>query len=148
MNSIVKRTAYRLLENQFVYDSYQSCVGSVGYRKKLVRKLTLRGMHTYLDLGCGTASTIDLLPKDCDYHGIDTSEKYLKKARSKRVGLNLILGDISESNWINSINLKSPTICIALGIFHHLSDKELDSMLENCLKVLPKGSQLFQWIQL
>jgi O-methyltransferase involved in polyketide biosynthesis len=77
------------------------------------------------------------------YHGIDISEKYLQRARTKRPGLNLFLGDVSKSDWTQSLNLKEPTTCIALGIFHHLSDLELNSMLKYCLKVLPKGSKIF-----
>jgi SAM-dependent methyltransferase len=135
--------AHRMLENNRFYDAYQTCVGSVAYRKKLVRSLASPEILSFLDIGCGTASTVDLLPTGAEYHGIDISEEYLDRARSKRPGLNLFLGDVSKVTWTESINLKAPTTCIALGIFHHLNDLELDLMLENCLRVLPKGSQIF-----
>jgi predicted TPR repeat methyltransferase len=132
-----------MLENQLVYDAYQTCVGSVKYRKNLVRKLAEEEITSFLDIGCGTASTIDLLPINASYHGIDISEKYLERARGKRPGLNLILGDVSKSAWTQFLNLETPTTCIALGIFHHLSDLELKLMLQQCLSVLPKGSKIF-----
>ncbi len=132
-----------MLENQLVYDAYQTCVGSVKYRKNLVRKLAEEEITSFLDIGCGTASTIDLLPINASYHGIDISEKYLERARGKRPGLNLILGDVSKSAWTQFLNLEAPTTCIALGIFHHLSDLELKLMLQQCLSVLPKGSKIF-----
>ena len=135
--------AHRMLENQLVYDAYQTCVGSVKYRKNLVRKLAEEEITSFLDIGCGTASTIDLLPINASYHGIDISEKYLERARGKRPGLNLILGDVSKSAWTQFLNLEAPTTCIALGIFHHLSDLELKLMLQQCLSVLPKGSKIF-----
>ncbi len=143
MSNMLIPIAHRMLENELVYDVYQTCVGSVKYRKKLVQKLAEDEITSFLDIGCGTASTIDLLPINALYHGIDISEKYLERARSKRPGLNLFLGDVSKSNWTQALNLENPTTCLALGIFHHLSDLELNLMLQQCLKVLPKGSKIF-----
>jgi predicted TPR repeat methyltransferase len=143
INNLAMSTAHRLLANEFVYDSYQACVGSVDYRKSLVRKLAQQEIVSYLDIGCGTASTIDLLPHESEYFGVDISEKYLERARKRKLGINLVLGDVSKGNWIKAINLKKPSTCMALGIFHHLNDYELDSMLNSCLQILPNGSQIF-----
>jgi len=143
MTNILIPIAHRLLRNNLVYDSYQTCVGSVSYRRRLVRKLVSPNTLSFLDIGCGTASTVDLLPADAQYFGIDISESYLERARNRRPGLQLFLGDVSESAWTESINFDTATICIALGIFHHLNDDELDFMLQNCIKVLPKDSQIF-----
>jgi predicted TPR repeat methyltransferase len=96
-----------------------------------------------MDIGCGTASTADLLPNSATYVGIDITEKYLHKARRRRPYVSLIQGDVSKKDWITSVSLVDPTMCIALGIFHHLNDYQLNAMLENCLSVLPSGSEIF-----
>jgi SAM-dependent methyltransferase len=143
MNNPIIPIAYKLLEQQSIYDAYQGCVGSLKYRRQLVSKLILRGLDSYLDIGCGTASTVDLLPASANYIGVDISEKYLVKARQKRSDLILINGDISKKDWVSKTNLEKSTMCIALGIYHHLDDYQLNLMLDNCLSVLPSGSQIF-----
>ena len=142
MNNPIIQVGYKLLEHQIVYDSYQTCVGSVSYRRRLVKGIVGR-YESFLDIGCGTASTVDLLPSTSDYLGIDISQKYLEKARSRRPGIKVIHGDISSNEWLSSINLTAATMCIALGIYHHLDDLQLNLMLDNCVSILPRGSQLF-----
>ncbi len=134
---------HKLLEYQIMYDAYQNCVGSVMYRRKLVTSLVPKGFNSFLDIGCGTASTVDLLPGNASYIGVDISQKYLQKAVSRRPDLTLIQGDISKQDWLDSANIAEPTMCIALGIYHHLDDYQLNNMLDNCISILPLGSQIF-----
>jgi SAM-dependent methyltransferase len=125
-----------------MYDTYQTCVGSVKYRKRIIKNIVSSETLSFLDIGCGTASTLELLPTDARYVGIDFSANYLERANRKRDGLQLLLADVSEESWTKSVSFKDPTICIAMGIFHHLNDDALDLSLQNCLSVLPKGSRI------
>jgi SAM-dependent methyltransferase len=142
MNSPILKIGYKLLESQKFYDSYQSCVGAVKYRRNLIEKKEISKFNSFLDIGCGTASTINLLPRQAKYIGIDLSQKYLKKAAERKEGVTLIHGDISKNGWTKFVTFADPVMCIALGIYHHLSDVELNSMLDHCKSVLPKGSQI------
>jgi predicted TPR repeat methyltransferase len=143
MTNLIVSIGHKLLENPLVYDTYQNCVGSVKYRKSLVASKTFKEFNNFLDIGCGTASTVEILQETAKYVGIDISVKYLEKARKRKNNITLLQGNVAESNWTNFVEFKEPVMCIALGIYHHLSDSDLDSMLINCKSVLPKGSQIF-----
>jgi SAM-dependent methyltransferase len=142
MRNFLIPIAHQLLKSDLVYDAYQTCVGSVKYRKRIIENLVTSETLSFLDIGCGTASTLELLPSDARYVGVDFSASYLERANRKRSGLQLLLADVSKETWTKSVFFKDPTICIAMGIFHHLDDDALDLSLQNCLSVLPKGSKI------
>jgi predicted TPR repeat methyltransferase len=143
MTNPIVSLGHKLLENQRIYDLYQSCVGSVLYRRRLVNALIPLGFTSFLDIGCGTASTVMLLPSSADYVGVDLSSNYLQKAKTRRSDMTLIQGDVTQNDWLTSTNINRPTLGLALGIFHHLDDNQLNRFLDNCVTLLPSGSQVF-----
>lgn len=140
------KIAYRMLENEKIYDSYQFCVGSLAYRKDILQSYLTNysnGMSNFLDLGCGTASTIELLPKKMPYIGIDISTKYLEKAVSRRPDIQLLNADLGKRDCFDSLSFNGRTMCIALGIYHHLDDFQLGNLLDSCRNNLSHGSKIF-----
>lgn len=145
MSNPVVKAGHKLLEIPLCYDLFQSAVGSVNFRTKFVRKnISSFQFSSVLDLGCGTASTIRLIPDDVQYVGIDTSEEYLAKAKSRSKTLNptLIKSSIADNSWVSKINFEGETLSLALGIFHHIDDAQLESTLSNLSESLPVGSKV------
>ena len=145
MSNPVVKAGHRLLELPLCYDLFQLAVGSVNFRTKFVRKnISNFNFSSVLDLGCGTASTIGLIPNDVQYVGIDTSEEYLEKAKNRSRELNptLINSSIADNSWVRETNLKGETLSLALGIFHHIDDEQLERTLSNLSESLQVGSKV------
>jgi len=145
MRNPVVKAGHKLLELPLCYDLFQSAVGSVNFRTKFVRDNTSNfNFSSVLDLGCGTASTIRLIPNDIQYVGIDTSKEYLAKAKNRSRNLNptLINSSIADNAWVSQTNLKGETLSLALGIFHHINDQQLENTLSNLSESLKVGSKV------
>ena len=144
VNPVVK-FGHSLLAQPICYDLFQSAVGSVNFRTEFVKKnVNQIEFESVLDLGCGTASTVGLIPQYTQYVGIDTSEEYLAKARNRSQNINttLINTSIDDNSWVKSIELKGETLSLALGIFHHIDDLQLEGTLRNLSEGLKKGSRI------
>ena len=144
VNPVVK-FGHSLLAQPICYDLFQSAVGSVNFRTEFVKKnVNQFEFESVLDLGCGTASTVGLIPQYTQYVGIDTSEEYLAKARNRSQNINttLINTSIDDNSWVKSIELKGETLSLALGIFHHIDDLQLEGTLRNLSEGLKKGSRI------
>jgi len=106
MQNYLVSIGHKLLSIPICYDAFQAAVGSVRFRKKYVNEnLKSFRAENILDLGCGTASTAELLPESSVYVGIDTSEKYLEKAKNRTKNLNasLINEDIANGGWVRDL---------------------------------------------
>lgn len=145
MKNMIVEVGHRLLSVPICYDAFQAVVGSVRFREKYVREnLKSFKMENILDLGCGSASTAELLPESSSYVGIDTSEKYLEKAknRTKHLNASLINEDIANGGWVRDFRMDSPTLAFALGIYHHLDEKRFIDTVSNLSKALSPGSRV------
>ena len=145
MQNYLVSIGHKLLSIPICYDAFQAAVGSVIFRKKYVNEnLKSFKAENILDLGCGTASTAELLPESSLYVGIDTSEKYLEKAKNRTKNLNasLINEDIANGGWVRDFRMDSPTLAFALGIYHHLDDRRFADTVSNLSKALSPGSRV------
>ena len=145
MQNYLVSIGHKLLSIPICYDAFQAAVGSVRFRKKYVNEnLKSFKAENILDLGCGTASTAELLPESSLYVGIDTSEKYLEKAKNRTKNLNasLINEDIANGGWVRDFRMDSPTLAFALGIYHHLDDRRFADTVSNLSKALSPGSRV------
>jgi ubiquinone/menaquinone biosynthesis C-methylase UbiE len=143
VNRIVQ-AGHKILSLPICYDLFQSAVGSVRFRSDFVkRNIQSSNFESVLDLGCGTASTIKLLPKNVKYIGVDTSQDYLDKAknRSGELNTNFINADISDIAWAEESKVIGNSLTIALGIFHHIDDHQFNKVLGNLNLVLPIGGK-------
>jgi SAM-dependent methyltransferase len=143
-NNIVK-IGHKVLALPICYDLFQTAVGSVKFRSKFVSENVANfRIENVLDLGCGTASTAKLLPKTVNYIGLDTSQKYLDKA-SKRIAdreSKLILTDIADASWTDTSGELDAALGLALGIYHHINDQQLEDTIANVGRVLKTGSKI------
>ncbi len=90
-----------------------------------------------VDFGCGTADILDHLP-DCDYVGVDSSQRYIDDARSR-------FGDrgtfvTSAAEHFDGV-APDRTIAIAIGVLHHLNDDAAAKMLQAASSILEPGGR-------
>ncbi len=145
MPNFLVKIGHKVLALPICYDLFQTAVGSVRFRREFVREnIENFEMQSVLDLGCGTASTVDLLPQSINYVGLDSSPEYLMKANKRRTSISrrLIEADISDKTWIKESNNMGKTLSLALGIFHHIDDDKLERTLENLNQVLGPSSRV------
>ena len=143
-NRLVK-IGHKVLALPICYDLFQTAVGSVRFRSNFVSENISRfKVENVLDLGCGTASTSKLLPENISYIGLDTSSKYLEKASKRTANRDskLILTDIADRAWTQSAGKLDTALGLALGIYHHISDQQLEETIHNVASVLSPGSKL------
>jgi SAM-dependent methyltransferase len=132
----------RLLEYRFVYDTFQTCVGSYSYRNKVIASSMTAETSKVLDLGCGTGMTIPRISERVRYVGIEMSQAYANYASGRREDLDIRIGDVADpQNYLN-LELGKSDVVFALGLFHHLDDKTLNKMFENLVIVLKGGARL------
>jgi cyclopropane fatty-acyl-phospholipid synthase-like methyltransferase len=131
------------LQFQAVYDFYQTMVGGVRYRSRIVGELGQLNKPSFLDLGCGTATIARELNSEVKYIGIDNSENYLTKAKHDFPQHKFLNKNLSEKNWEQELLHLGPVVASGLGLLHHLDDKSAETFLGSCREILDKDSLLF-----
>ncbi|MGH6737093.1 MAG: class I SAM-dependent methyltransferase [Methyloceanibacter sp.] len=115
---------HRILAYPLVYRAWYLLVGGQAAMADYVASyLKLKPGDRLLDIGCGPATLLNLLPGDVDYVGFDVSERYVEAARRR-------YGD--RGQFIQAsvgapppIEPSSFDIVSATGILHHLDDEEV-----------------------
>jgi cyclopropane fatty-acyl-phospholipid synthase-like methyltransferase len=143
MTNLIVAVAHKALQSQPIYDGYQFCVGGVRYRNKLVSSLNVSRETNLLDLGCGTGTISNLVSNDVKYFGIDQSLNYLEKAINTRPSGYFSHSDVCDKKWVEELKISGSTIALALGLFHHLSDAQIQQLLNNLRSVLQPGGTIF-----
>jgi SAM-dependent methyltransferase len=92
---------------------------------------------SYLDLGCGTGFLRDHL-RNADYLGVDLNPAYIAAARRKR-GECFQVGDALE---IGNLSRQFDRI-IAIGLLHHLDDRQVRTVLAGARQRLRPGGEIF-----
>jgi len=145
MPNVIVKAGHKVLAVPICYDMFQTAVGSVKFRSNFVSdNISKFKMENVLDLGCGTASTANLLPNGVNYIGLDTSLKYLEKARTRTADRQskLIHTDIASTEWTNESGKLDAALGLALGIYHHIDDNQLEDTISNLSNVLQPGSKI------
>lgn len=128
----------RLLQIPLAYEILTDGLGKPGGREWLVNELIRATPGTrVLDIGCGTATVLRLLP-EVTYVGIDHNANYIAKAkqefgdRGTFISADLNVGTLEKYGLFDRV--------IMLGVLHHLNDTacfQLMQSISNCL--VPTG---------
>jgi SAM-dependent methyltransferase len=98
-----------------------------------------RDGHAVLDVGCGTATILSLLP-DIRYVGIDHNPRYIMKARDEYGSRGEFLAlDVNDKAFDQ---LGEFDRVLLLGVLHHLSDVECKKLLSQLASSLKPGGHL------
>jgi len=122
------------------YAAFSRFVSVSHWQEKFVSEiLQARPGMRILDIGCGPADILKLLPK-VDYVGFDMSARYIDKARRN-------YGD--RGRFIHSphtadiaAGIENFDCAMALGVLHHLNDDEALLLFETAKASLKSGQKL------
>ena len=126
-----------ILNLPWAYQMWGSVVGSDGYRKTLAKEhIRARPSDRILDVGCGPGSMVPYLPRS-EYVGFDANPDYIQQARRRFPEAHFTCDRVNEYNLPQSEYFD---IVIALGILHHLEDKEAVQLFRMARRTLkPQG---------
>jgi SAM-dependent methyltransferase len=135
----------RILRVPAIYNLFIDLVGAGEARIRWVRDFLqpFPGARI-LDIGCGTAEMLGLLPADVDYTGFDMSEAYIDAAK-RRYGTRgrftcakvEAFGSGSRGPDVGGYD-----IALAFGVLHHLDDGECRSLFQGAREALKPGGRL------
>ena len=130
----------RLLQIPFVYELLTYGLARPDTNRWLTDELIkiAPGM-TVLDVGCGTAGILSLLP-DVSYLGIDHNPKYIEKARSVFGARGTF--EVLDVNDPSFKNLGTFDRVLVLGVLHHLDDAECERLMGALSTCLSPGGRL------
>ena len=132
---------YRIISITFFYSLIQRIISATSFREKIIKKyITKHNVNVkVLDVGCGPAEILSVLP-NIRYYGFDINPNYINSAKKKYEGRGKFFCKRFTSKDIR--NLPKFDHILLLGILHHLSDEEANTLISNIKKVLKKNGNL------
>ena len=125
-----------LLSRPMVYSTWQSVIGAATVRRATCSYLPLRAGQKILDVGCGPAEILDLLP-GTEYTGVDLNPIYIEKARQRYGPRGRFL--VGNVYTLESVINRSFDIIMAQSLLHHLDDDEAAEFFDFSSRKLRPG---------
>ena len=117
-----------LLAHGWVYDFFQALLGGARTRRWLQREFfQARPGERVLDVGCGTADVLSVLP-DVDYVGFDVSTRYIERAQARWGTRARFFPQALDRGALRSLGQFD--LILATGLLHHLDDQEVSTLFE------------------
>lgn len=133
-----KSGIHALLSSAVIYNLFQRLVGAEAVRREVVaRFIRPRPGDRVFDIGCGTGEWYPFLGP-VNYEGIDASADYITSAQRKFPTGRFTCARI-ELRPADSTS--AVDIAIAIGVLHHLSDKESAHLVRVGAAALKKGGR-------
>jgi ubiquinone/menaquinone biosynthesis C-methylase UbiE len=130
---------YNLLSNTFFYSLVQKIMSATSFREKIIKQYITQNNVKVLDVGCGPAEILNILP-NIKYYGFDINPTYINSAKKKYQNK----GRFFCKKFTNKDTKRLPKFdhVLLLGILHHLNDKEINTLMLNIKKVLKKNGNI------
>jgi cyclopropane fatty-acyl-phospholipid synthase-like methyltransferase len=132
------RLLYGLLGRSLGYRSFQGMIGARAARERTARDyFQIKPGMRVLDLGCGTADFLEVVPDAVSYTGIDFNERYIDQARQDYGHRGTFL--VKDVNDLRDDEDRYDLI-MAQGLLHHLDNEECKALLVASRNLLaPEG---------
>jgi SAM-dependent methyltransferase len=114
--------------------------GGFRLHRRLIERHLPNNELSVLDCGCGTGIYAKHFSKT-GYMGIDISEAYLRRARSRNPGYRFELMDATDLGFQN----ESFDAVITSGVIHHLANRDSTRVLSEIRRVLKPSGFLLLW---
>ena len=121
----------RLLSLAPFYAGFQNAVGARRAREWFAaRALQLPDGARVIDIGCGTADIVDLVPRGVAYAGFDPNAAYVERAARTYAGRpdTVFLHGTAE-DAARDARFTGAALVMCLGVLHHLDDQEAAAVL-------------------
>jgi len=133
------RTIRSVLAVPQAYQLFWNVIGAPARSRTLVSEyIRPRAGDRILEIGCGPGTIVPYLPA-CEYVGFDASAEYIEQARRRFPQARFVCERVSE------YTLPQPAYfdrVLALGIVHHLDDREALQLFQIAEKALKPGGKL------
>jgi SAM-dependent methyltransferase len=130
----------RWLKVPFLYDMFQGAVGGNAFRRKLIQKhVRTKPGDKVIDIGCGSAQALHCLP-EVQYLGLDINPQYIASARRTHGSKGtFVVGDTRSLR--DDSRFQDADIVIAIGVLHHLDDKDAAHCIRFAYDALREGGR-------
>lgn len=135
---MLTKILHRVAANPRIYDQIQSLAGAEHTRRRLVAQVAFLDATAFvLDLGGGTGLYRSLWPSACHYICLDIDMIKLRGFLGKRSGGNALCADATQV----PIRSDSVDVIVCIALSHHLSDKLLEQLINESVRVLKSGGK-------
>lgn len=137
----IRKGLRHILARPRVYDLFQTVVGANTWRKRVIEeflsnKIPANGL--IIDIGCGTSEIVSYLPDNVRYLGIDRNPSYIARAKERYRYRNAQFLCQELASGLPIEECKADAV-LAIGIIHHLEDKECIDLFQMAKKTLRPG---------
>jgi SAM-dependent methyltransferase len=129
-----------LLSHGWAYDLLQYVLGGARTRRWIQQEfIRARAGERVLDVGCGTADVLSVLP-EVEYIGFDISEAYVARAKARWGSRGSFFAQRLDRETVRSLGRFD--IVLATGVLHHLTDDEATTLFDLLLPALTPGGRI------
>ena len=130
----------RWLKVPSLYNVFQSAVGGNALRRRIIQNhVRAKAGDKVIDIGCGSAQVLKCLA-DVEYLGFDISPDYIAFARRAHGSKGIFIAGDTRSLRDDS-RFKDADIVIAIGVLHHLDDREAADCIQFAYNALRSGGR-------
>ncbi len=129
-----------LLGNPTLFKLFINILGGAeGTRVLVDNYICPRPRERVLDIGCGMGRMVDFLP-DVEYHGFDSDPDYIAAAiKAYGSKATFLCEKVTDSNLKETEYFD---VVLAIGVLHHLDDRESEHLFKLAKKALKVGGRL------